>query len=239
MRHGVAPLASGAAAVRCAIAVATLIAMGGRWQAALRKVCGVTRPADAMHAVEAGANAIGMIFYAPSPRSVTLARARQVGSCIPDHVRRVGVFVSERPDFIAAAIDQARINVVQLHGNETAEECDTVRRELGNEVEIWKAIRVGAGFRGTGLAKYGVDAFLLDTAKKGAYGGTGEAFPWKLALLAKRFGRIVLAGGLDGGNVGEAVRTVRPWGVDSSSRLEERPGVKDPSKVTRFLAALR
>lgn len=213
--------------------------MGVRWQAELRKVCGVTRAVDAVHAVGAGANAIGMVFYSPSPRSVTVASARQVARYVPDPVRRVGVFVGAQPKFIASAIHRARINVVQLHGDETAEECGTVRREVGDAVEIWKAIRVGPGFDGAGLSEYRVDAFLLDTAKTGAYGGTGEAFPWNLAVLAKPYGRIVLAGGLDGANVAEAVRAVRPWGVDSSSLLEERPGIKDPKKVARYLDALR
>ncbi len=213
--------------------------MGGRWQAELRKVCGVTRSVDAVHAVGAGANAIGLIFHPPSPRSVSLGRARQVASSVPDHVRRVGVFVRERPESIAAAIHRARINVVQLHGGESSEECEAVRRKVGDGVEIWKAVPVGPGFDGSALSEYRVDAFLLDTAKKGAYGGTGEAFPWHLALLAKPFGRIVLAGGLDADNVAEAVRAVRPWGVDSSSRLEERPGIKDPTKVYRYLDALR
>lgn len=213
--------------------------MSGDWKPALRKVCGVTRRTDAEHAVRAGANAVGMVFYPPSPRSVTARQAEGVSAVIPDGVRRVGVFVGERSDIILSVIEQARLNVVQLHGNESARDCATVRRAVGDRVEIWKAIRVGPGFDGAGLSAFAVDAFLLDTARKGAYGGTGEAFPWHLALRAKRFGKVVLAGGLDGENAAEAVRVVRPWGVDSSSRLEQRPGVKDPGKVTRFLDAVR
>lgn len=205
----------------------------------MRKVCGITRPSDAEHAARAGANAVGMIFYPPSPRSVTDAQARQVASVLQGGIRRVGVFVNARPDVIRSTIQKARLTVVQLHGDESAEDCKAVRRTIGDRVEIWKAIRVGPGFDCTALAAFAADAFLLDTVRKGLYGGTGETFPWRLALRAKPFGKIVLSGGLDGDNVAEAVSVVRPWGVDSSSRLEERPGVKDADKVSRFLDAAR
>ncbi len=220
-------------------AVATLKRMSDAWKPTLRKVCGITRPADARLAVRAGANAVGMVFYSPSPRSVTARQAEHVASAIPEGIRRVGVFVSERPDVILSAIERARLTVVQLHGEESAEDCATVRRAVGDSLEIWKAVHVGPGFEGVNLSEFAVDAFLLDTARERAYGGTGKAFPWHLALRAKPFGKVVLAGGLDGGNVARAVRVVRPWGVDSSSRLEDRPGVKDPDKVTRFLDAVR
>ena len=180
-----------------------------------------------------------MIFYPPSPRSVTDSQAQRVSSAIQEGVRRVGVFVNEGPDVIQSAIDRARLTVIQLHGDESAEDCQAVRRAVGDSVEIWKAVRVGHGFDGTELAGFAVDAFLLDTARAGLYGGTGEAFPWHLAIRAKRFGKIVLSGGLDGDNVAEAVGVVQPWGVDSSSRLEERPGVKDADKVARYLDAVR
>lgn len=205
----------------------------------VRKVCGITRPADARHAVRAGANAVGMIFYPPSPRSVAESQAQRISSAIQERVRRVGVFVNERPAVIRSAIDRARLTVIQLHGDESAEDCEAVRRAVGDGVEIWKAVRVGQGFDGTELSGFAVDAFLLDTARAGLYGGTGEAFPWHLALRAKRFGKIVLSGGLDGNNVSQAMSLVRPWGVDSSSRLEKRPGVKDADKVARYLDAVR
>ena len=209
------------------------------WKLSLRKVCGVTRPSDAEHAVRSGANAIGMVFYPPSPRSVTMSQAASVAAAVPDGVRRVGVFVSESPEAILAAVRRAQLTVVQLHGEEDARYCDAVRQLVGEDFEIWKAVRVGPEFDGSELAGFAVDAFLLDTARKGAFGGTGITFPWKLAVPAKRFGKVVLAGGLDGHNAMDAVRVVRPWGVDSSSRLEARPGIKDPEKVRRFLNAVR
>lgn len=204
---------------------------------ALRKVCGLTRPQDAAHAAGCGANAVGMIFFPASARAVTADRAAAIGDAVPRAVRRVGVFVDERPEAIAAAARRARLDVIQLHGRETPGECDSVRSAVGGGIELWKAVRVGPGFDGAGLGGYRVDAFLLDTARKGSYGGTGEAFPWHLARYAKPYGRVILAGGLDGSNVAEAARVATPWGVDSSSRLEARPGVKDPEKVARFLRA--
>ncbi len=206
-------------------------------QPVVRKVCGITQPEDALRAVEFGANAVGMIFYPGSPRAVRVTRAAAIASSVPSGVRRVGVFVNEHLETIVDKVSAARLNVVQLHGTETPEHCARILERLPQNVEIWKAVRVGAGFRASGLADFRVDAFLLDTAKEGAFGGVGEPFPWSLALEAKRYGKIVVAGGLDGANVAEAVRKTSPWGVDASSRLEIEPGVKDPWRVRAFLSA--
>ena len=204
----------------------------------LRKVCGIRRSRDARHAVQAGANAIGLIFYDPSPRAVTPAIAKRVASAVPEGVRRVGVFVNEKPTTVATMVGVAGLDTVQLHGDEGPSECSAIRNAVGADVEIWKAIRVGPGFDGTPLGDYEVDAFLLDTAQAGFYGGTGMVFPWHLAQHARPYGKIVLSGGLDGTNAAEAIRIVRPWGIDSSSRLEISPGVKDHLKVERFLRAV-
>ena len=212
--------------------------MAQRWKPALRKVCGIRRAEDARHAARSGANAIGMVFYPPSPRSIAPEEAFRVVSAVPKGVRCVGVFVNERPASIAAVVRQAGLRTVQLHGDENPADCEAVRDAVGVGVEIWKGVRVGTRFDGVDLEGFDVDAFLLDTARDGSYGGTGETFPWHLAELAKPFGRIILSGGLDGSNAAEAVRIVRPWGVDSSSRLEARPGVKDPGRVERFLRAV-
>ncbi len=206
-------------------------------QPEIRKVCGITQPADALHAVKCGANAIGMIFYAGSPRAIRVPHAAMIAAVVPREVRRVGVFVDEDPDTIVSTVNAARLDVVQLHGTEAPDRCSWIRDELPEGVEIWKAVRVGAGYRAAALEAFRVDAFLLDSAKDGAYGGTGETFPWPLALDSKRYGKIVVSGGLDGANVAEAIRKIGPWGVDASSRLEKKPGVKDPEKVRAFLAA--
>ena len=211
--------------------------MPGAGKPVLRKVCGITRARDATHAVRAGANAVGMVFYPPSPRAVTVAQAERIVSDVPAGVRRVGVFVGESPATIAAAMERVPLDVVQLHGGASPDDCRAVRRAAGDGAEIWKAFQVGPRFDDSLLSGFDVEAFMLDTARDGLHGGTGEVFPWKLALSAKRHGRIIIAGGLDAENVAEAIRIARPWGVDSSSRLERKPGVKDPERVARFLQA--
>lgn len=213
--------------------------MAQAWKPALRKVCGIRRAEDARHAARSGANAIGMIFYPPSPRSIAAEAAGRVASAVPEGVRRVGVFVNERPANIAAVVRRAGLHTVQLHGDESPADCEAVRGVVDGGIEIWKAVRVATGFDGADLGTFDVDAFLLDTAREGSYGGTGETFPWHLAELARPFGRIILSGGLDGSNAADAARIVRPWGIDSSSRLEVRPGVKDPARVEQFLRAVQ
>ena len=203
----------------------------------LRKVCGVTRPSDAVSAACSGANAIGLIFVRSSPRAVTPASASEIVEALPEGVLKVGVFASECPDVVAQIVRQSGLDVAQLHGDESPGDCDAVRKAAGGGLKIWKAVRVGAELDTASLGEFEVDAFLLDTAKDGSLGGTGTCFPWHLAVPAKRYGKVVLAGGLDGDNVADAVRVVQPWGVDASSRLESRPGVKDPRKVESFLAA--
>ncbi|MXY66993.1 MAG: phosphoribosylanthranilate isomerase [Acidobacteriia bacterium] len=206
-------------------------------QPALRKVCGVTRPADAVQAARSGANAIGLIFYPRSLRAVTPESAREIVEALPEDVLKVGVFVSESPAAVADTVGRAGLDVAQLHGDESPADCDSLRRAAGGGLNIWKAVRVGSQFDDARLGEFEVEAFLLDTAVEGSHGGTGTTFPWHLAVPAKRYGKVVLAGGLHGGNVADAVRAVRPWGVDASSLLESRPGVKDPQKVARYLAA--
>ncbi len=203
----------------------------------LRKVCGLTRAADALHAARSGANAVGMVFYARSPRAVDVAAARKIADAVPAGVLRVGVFVNERPGIIADTVKHARLDTIQLHGDETPSDCLRVRRASG-DVTLWKAFRVGPRFEAATLRGFDADAFLLDTSHGGSYGGTGKSFAWQLAIPAKAYGPLILAGGLDGSNAAAAVRAVAPWGVDASSRLEARPGVKDRQRVERYLAAL-
>ena len=203
----------------------------------VRKVCGLTSSVDAAFAVNAGANATGIVFYPPSPRSVDVAAAREIVAAVPPGVLRVGVFVNETAERVGEAVRRVPLDVVQLHGDEGPADCDSVRRAIGG-ASLWKAFRVGPAFDPTTLRDFAADAFLLDTARSGTYGGTGHSFAWHLAVPAKRFGRVILAGGLDGSNVSNAVRAVAPWGVDASSRLEKHPGCKDPEKVARYLTAI-
>jgi len=198
------------------------------------KVCGLTSPADALAAVRFGASAVGFILFPGSPRAVTPSYAAILAALIPPPVLKVGVFVDEDPDRLQVIAAMAGLDVVQLHGGESAEYCAALE-----DLRIWKAIRVGEGFDAGSLAAYNVEAFLLDTASGDAYGGTGRTFPWAKALAAKEFGKIVLAGGLDGGNVAEAIRAADPWGVDASSKLETKPGVKDHERVKHYVEAAK
>ena len=196
------------------------------------KVCGITNAGDARFAAKQGANAVGLIFYPGSPRCVTPQKAAMIAAVLPKTVLRVGVFVDEEPARIRKIAARVGLDVVQLHGNETPAVC----RDLSG-LRIWKAFRVAPGFDVDSLKGYPCEAYFLDAASNGAYGGTGRTFPWSIAVEAKRHGRVILAGGLDRDNVGEALRQVAPHGVDASSRLEREPGLKDRGKVKTYLEA--
>jgi phosphoribosylanthranilate isomerase len=180
------------------------------------KVCGITNQADADAA--AGAGALGFNFYAKSPRYISPEAAAEIAT--PPGVLRVGVFVNEPR--AAEIARQARLDVIQLHGDEeTAPE----------GFAVWKALRVTNDFSLDRLA-FPAEAFLLDAPGE-LYGGSGRTFDWSLAKGAAR--KILLAGGLGPDNVQQAIATARPWGVDACSRLEVEPGRKDHSKVARFI----
>jgi len=198
------------------------------------KVCGITQPADALVAAQAGATAIGLIFFRRSPRAVDVRQAAVIAAVTPRPVLRVGVFVNEEPAAIRSIAEAVQLDVIQLHGDETAEYC----RELDG-LRLWKALPVTEKFKPASVADYPVEAVLLDTPAGERYGGAGRTFPWDKAAEARAFGRVIVAGGLDGSNVADAIREVRPWGVDSSSKLEARPGVKDAAKVRAYVEAAR
>ena len=199
------------------------------------KVCGIAQPADALAAVGAGATAIGMVFYPSSPRAVRPHEAALVSAVVPASVLKVGVFVNEEPGRIQAIAAAARLDVIQLHGDEGPE---TIEALAG--LRIWRAFRVGHDFQPAVLEEIeGCEAFLLDGPAGDDYGGAGVPFAWEKAAAAKQYGKIIVAGGLDGGNVVEAIRLVQPWGVDSSSKLERKPGVKDPDKVAAYVASAK
>jgi len=196
------------------------------------KVCGITNVGDARHAAEQGATALGFIFYRGSPRYASPQEAAMIGATLPKTVLRVGVFVDGQPARIRMTASLAGLDIVQLHGNESPAVCE----ELA-DLRVWKAFRIGPGFTVDRLKPYSCEAFLLDTASDGTYGGTGRTFPWPIAVEAKRYGPVIVAGGLDAENVGEAIREVAPHGVDASSKLERKPGLKDPDKVKAYLDA--
>ena len=189
------------------------------------KICGITNPEDLEVAVEAGANALGFNFFPRSPRYVTPERAAALARQVPAGVLKVGVFVNEPAERIAKIAAQAALDVAQLHG-----ECGAPAG-----LRIWRAVAVGPGFDPASLAGGDAEALLLDAPAGELYGGTGRTFDWSRAEgLGVKF---VLAGGLGPDNVAEAVRRLRPWGVDACSRLEAAPGRKDPEKVRAFVRA--
>jgi len=199
------------------------------------KICGLRRPEDARAAVRAGADALGFNFWPGSKRYLPPAEAGRIVRELPPFVAAVGVFVNATREEIAAAVLASGVGVAQLHGDEAPEAC----RDL--PVRVVKAIRVGSEADVLGMAAFhdaGVGTFLLDAPSAG-YGGSGARFDWALAASAKRWGRVILAGGLTPRNVAEAIRAVRPWGVDVASGVEVVPGVKDAELMGRFVAEAR
>jgi phosphoribosylanthranilate isomerase len=194
------------------------------------KICGITNVDDALLAAEAGADAIGLVFYDKSPRAVTPERAAKIVRALPPFVQAVGLFVDAAIDVVNATADICRLDIVQLHGDETPEFCTQVVRR------VIKAFRVRDGESLVPMKGYRVSGFLLDAWSPAARGGTGVTFNWELARDAGRFGPIILAGGLTPDNVARAVQTVAPYGVDVSSGVEAAPGQKDPEKVRAFIS---
>lgn len=198
------------------------------------KICGITNVADGQAAVAAGADAIGFIFYEKSPRCVALETAADISTSLPPFVMRVGVFVDAPEEFVTRAIADCGLTMLQFHGDETPEFC----AQFG--LMSMKAFRMHGPETLEELPKYETDAYLLDAYSSTTLGGSGEKFNWDLAVEAQKFGKpIFLAGGLTPGNVADAIRQVRPFGVDVSSGVERAPGKKDHEKVKAFIAAAR
>jgi phosphoribosylanthranilate isomerase len=195
------------------------------------KICGVRSLEEAEAAVEAGADALGFNFWPRSPRYIGPDAARSVIRQISPLVSAIGVFVNEDPLRIAEIVSSAGLNAVQLHGDETPEFC----AGLGS-IKIIKAIRVADDFDCASIKRYPVSAILLDTGVKGSYGGTGKRFDWNVAIEAKLYARIILAGGLTIENVAEAIKSVNPFAIDVCSGIESEPGRKDIDKLRRFMA---
>jgi phosphoribosylanthranilate isomerase len=209
----------------------------GFWRRAMSakvKICGITSVEDGLAAVEAGADLIGLMFYEGSPRRVTLPAATEISRALPPLILKVGVFVNPSEELVLHAIGKCGLTMLQFHGDEPPEFCT----QFG--VMSIKAFRIRDEASLAALPNYPTDAYLLDAHSKSGLGGTGEKFNWELAIEAQKFGRpIFLAGGLTPENVAQAVRQVRPFGVDVSSGVESAPGKKDHAKMKAFIEAAR
>ena len=198
------------------------------------KICGITRVEDALAAAQAGADAIGLVFYASSPRAVSVETAREIVANLPPFITAVGLFVNETAAEIERIYDRARLDLLQLHGNETPQFC------AGLGVPFLKALRVKPGDDVAQLMNPWDDArsILLDAYKEGVPGGTGEVFDWS-QVPRSLAARIVLAGGLTPDNVYSAVQETQVAAVDVSGGVEAGPGLKSSEKIAAFVAAVR
>ena len=198
------------------------------------KICGLSRPQDVEAAVEAGADAIGFVFYPDSPRQVSLATAAVLASGLPPFVTPVGLFVNAARVQVEAALASIPALLLQFHGDEPVAECDAYGRPY------LRAARMAAGFDLLDFARRfsGAQALLLDAHAPG-YGGGGKVFDWSLVPAAVAERRLVLSGGLHAANVAAGIAQLRPWAVDVSSGVESSRGVKDPAAIRRFCDAVR
>lgn len=193
------------------------------------KICGITNLEDAQHAVRCGADAIGFVFFEESPRFISHRRAADIAESLPEHISKIGVFVNSDLKFVRDIVKHVNLSAVQLLGNDGPDDL------VNFETSVIKVFRVKKDFDVEVMKNYIVDAFLLDAFQQGSFGGTGKTFDWNLAVKAKEYGRIILSGGLTPENVEDAVRFVRPYGVDVSSGVESAPGKKSPAKVREFI----
>lgn len=200
------------------------------------KICGITNAADALAAIDAGANLLGFNFYAKSPRRISEGDAAIIRSLLPKKIKAVGIFVNTSPAEVAALCKSLKLHAAQLHGDETPEDV----AELASSVPVFKAFRVEPDFPLATLNEYPeAYAFLFDAAHAGQYGGTGHTTDWDLARRATVGRRIILAGGLKVENVAAAVRIVRPYGIDVASGVESRAGKKDHGRLREFIQEVR
>lgn len=196
------------------------------------KICGITNLEDALCAAESGAAAVGFIFYPPSSRYIEPQKAREIIGCLPDHLVAVGVFVNEQTEIVKKIFEDCCLDMIQLHGDESSEYCRQFPTrlvikalELKTEEDLKKA---------AGLA---VAAILVDNRQAGLYGGTGKTANWELARRLSK--PMILSGGLNEGNVADALQKVHPAALDINSGVESAPGKKDPAKIARIMQIIK
>jgi phosphoribosylanthranilate isomerase len=198
------------------------------------KICGITRPEDAQVAVASGADAIGLVFYAKSPRAVSAAQAAEIVAAVPPFVTVVALFVDEPAAGIERILETVPVDMIQFHGEQDPEFCRRFNRPWMKALRVRRELDIRAACERLGGAR----AVLLDSWQQGVPGGTGKTFDWALAPQHLTL-PLVLAGGLNEGNVGEAIVRLRPAAVDVSGGVEASPGIKDRDKIERFVAAVR
>jgi phosphoribosylanthranilate isomerase len=211
------------------------------------KICATTNLADAQATLAAGADALGFIF-APSPRRIEIDHAAEIISSLRDEVGRIGVFVNESPAQVAEVAERAGLSGVQLHGDEPADQMEQYRHALGQR-KIIKTLQARELLKSPDIldgylrARRSIDAILVDAGSSGQRGGTGQTFDWSAAepIVAKVRAQmpVIIAGGLNPDNVGEAIQRFAPWGVDVVSGVEREVGKKDEAKIRSFVGAVR
>ncbi|PIU42313.1 MAG: phosphoribosylanthranilate isomerase [Candidatus Omnitrophica bacterium CG07_land_8_20_14_0_80_42_15] len=201
----------------------------------LIKICGITNTEDALFAAKLDVWALGFVF-APSPRRVSPDEVKKIIEKLPPYIARVGIFVNETPENIKKIADSCKLDIVQLHGEESPRICKDIKKII----KVIKAFRVKANDSLNKIRDYEVDLCLLDACSDKSYGGTGEKFDWELARNAKKYCKnIILSGGLDPENIIEAIETVQPYAVDVSSGVEISPGKKDKLLVEDFVSKIK
>ncbi|MFN2360243.1 MAG: phosphoribosylanthranilate isomerase [Marinobacter sp.] len=194
------------------------------------KICGVTRPQDVAAAARAGADAIGFVFYEPSPRCVTPAIARDLVSAVPPFVAATGLFVNPEAEYVNQVLSQVPLDLLQFHGDESPEFCNSFGVRWIKAVRVRQSSDIENAFRDFGNAS----GLLVDAWDPDRYGGTGQAFNWSLIPETRPL-PLILAGGLASDNVSRAIAKVRPWAVDVSGGVESSKGIKDDEKITDFI----
>jgi len=198
------------------------------------KICGITNEKDARAAADLGVDAVGFVL-AESPRRVDPNSVKRISLSLPPFVNTVGVFVDEDPEVVTEIVNFCKLDCVQLHGRETPDYCKGLGLKLLKSIRVKdkSSIEAMAGYMGC------IKGFVLDTYVKGKQGGTGKTFDWALAKEAKKYGRVILSGGLTPATIREAIELVRPYGVDVSSGVELSPGIKNHDKMERFVEEIR
>jgi phosphoribosylanthranilate isomerase len=214
------------------------------------KICGITNLEDALHAVDAGADALGFVFYEKSPRKAEIETTREIIRELPERVEKVGVFVDHEPEQVLEIVSRAGLTTVQLHGKQLLDRVWSEKVPVEQSLGVHKVIPVipGDSLKDRGVlinegAHDKVFALLFDSQSNSNTGGTGTTFDWRgtramVQVLSLKI-PVIVAGGLTAANVAEAIRLLQPFGVDVSSGVEARPGKKDPAKVHAFIQAVR